>query len=80
MADSLLDRTLSLLEASELSRRDIARNAEVGYEWLKKLGKTDEEGNPLIPNPGVLYIQKLHDFLVLVQRDKATCKSTRAED
>lgn len=59
MKHHLLDRTMVLLKECPLPLPEIARGADVGFEWLKKL-KAGE-----IPEPGVNRIQRLHDFLVL---------------
>ena len=56
---NLLDKTvfmLPLVRAHQTSR-EIAVGADVGYEWLKKIEAGD------IANPGVVNIQKLHDYL-----------------
>lgn len=57
MEHSLLDQTLVLLRQSELPREEIARGANVGLDWLKKLlgGHIDD--------PSVRRIQRLYDFL-----------------
>lgn len=64
MAQTLLQKTLKLLEKSQLTRRQVALGAGVGEDWLKKvqLGK--------IPDPGVRRVQRVHDFLVAVKRRK----------
>ena len=58
---SLLERTMDLLAESLAdptnSVSDVAAASGVGYEWLKKL----KEGS--IPNPGVIRVQALHDYL-----------------
>lgn len=60
----LLTKTLELLENCDLPLAEIAKESNLGYEWLKKLkGGT-------IPDPSVNRIQTLHDFLV--QRAAAT--------
>lgn len=53
----LLEKTLNLLGNCDLPLAEIAKEAGVGYEWLKKL-KAD-----LIPDPSVNRIQALHDYL-----------------
>jgi hypothetical protein len=56
---NLLDKTtfmLPLVRAHQ-SWREIATGADVGLEWLKKLQAGE------IENPGVVSIQKLHDYL-----------------
>lgn len=59
----LLDRTLELIELHhgtedwQLSYRQIAEGAGVEREWLSKLAQG------VIPNPGVVNVQKVHDFL-----------------
>lgn len=57
MVNSLLDQTLVLLRESPLEREDIARGANVGLEWLKKL----LGGH--IADPSVRRIQRLYDYL-----------------
>jgi hypothetical protein len=64
MTESLLQRTRRLLEASNERRPEIAKAAGVKYEWLKKFEGKDPEGEWLVPNPGVNFVQKLHDYLV----------------
>jgi transcriptional regulator with XRE-family HTH domain len=58
MTESLLERTRRLLQASKERRPEIARAAGVTYEWLKKFESQST------PNPGVNYVQQLHDYLV----------------
>lgn len=57
MNTSLLARTVELLNASELSTREIADGARVGFEWLRKL----RAGAP--HDFGVSRVQAVHDFL-----------------
>jgi hypothetical protein len=54
---TLLEKTLQLLADSPESLNAIAAGSNVGYEWLKKLA----EGS--IPNPGVIRVQSVHDYL-----------------
>lgn len=54
----LLTKTLELLKNCELPLADIAKESNLGFEWLRKLkGGT-------IPDPSVRRIQRLHDFLI----------------
>lgn len=53
----LLQQTLELLAACRKKPKDLAKAAGVRYAWLMKLRAGD------IPNPGVVGIQKLHDYL-----------------
>ena len=64
---NLLDKTKVLLSVSKEPRREIAKNADVGFEWLKKFQAGE------IENPGVVSIQKLHDYLErsLLSKDNA---------
>ncbi len=57
MSGSLLENTLALLATTDAPKAEIARHANVGFEWLKKL----EAG--AIEEPGVRRIQRLHDYL-----------------
>lgn len=54
---SLLERTKLLLSVCTISRRELARNADVGFEWLRSFedGRTE--------HPSVVRVQKLHDYL-----------------
>jgi transcriptional regulator GlxA family with amidase domain len=56
----LLSKTRALLEASDLSIREIAEGAglPVTYEWLKKFAGDYQS------DPTVTRVQALHDFLV----------------
>ncbi len=54
---NLLDKTKVLLSVSKEPRREIAKNADVGFEWLRKFQAGE------IDNPGVVNVQKLHDYL-----------------
>lgn len=57
--ESLLDRTKKLLtQRGDLTLREIADGAGVGHEWLRSFMYGDR-----IREPGVLKIQKIHDFL-----------------
>jgi hypothetical protein len=55
----LLTKTRALLEASDLSLREIAEGAgpPVSYEWLKKFAGDYQS------DPTVTRVQTLHDFL-----------------
>ncbi len=56
--ESLLERTKRLLEErGDLTIRQIAAGANVGYEWLRKL---IYEG---IESPGVDRIERVHNYL-----------------
>lgn len=61
----LLERTKSLLVSTNEPLRDIAIATDLGYEWLKKLKKGS------IPDPSVRRIQRLHDYLDSVTRQRA---------
>ena len=54
----LLTKTLELLENCDLPLARIAKESNLGLEWLKKL-----KGGS-IPDPSVNRIQTLHDWLV----------------
>lgn len=56
----LLTKTRALLDACDLSLRDIANGAgpPVTYEWLKKFAGDYQS------DPTVTRVQTLHDFLV----------------
>lgn len=54
---NLLDKTKVLLSVAKEPRRQIAANADVGFEWLRAF----EAGR--VANPGVVHVQKLHDYL-----------------
>jgi hypothetical protein len=57
----LLERTQELLNRAteQMSLREIAEGSDgaVPYDWLKRFAIGD------IPNPGVKYLQALHDCL-----------------
>ena len=55
--NTLYERTMQLLEASELSLREIAEKSGVPYDWLTAI-KYDR-----IKNPSVNRIQALYEFL-----------------
>jgi hypothetical protein len=55
---SLLKQTRKLLAEATDPLQEIANDSGVGIEWLKKF-RAD-----LIPNPGVIRVQKLYDYLV----------------
>lgn len=57
MTEPILDRTVKLLQRCELPRTELAKNAQVGFEWLKKFEAGD------IRDPSVRRVQRLHDFL-----------------
>ena len=54
---NLLDKTKVLLSVSKESRRELAKNADVGFEWLRAF----EDGRT--HHPSVVRVQKLHDYL-----------------
>ena len=54
---NLLDKTKVLLSVSKEPRREIAKNAGVGFEWLRAF----EEGRT--HHPSVVRVQALHDYL-----------------
>jgi hypothetical protein len=72
MNEPLLDRTVRLLDACELSPIDIARRANVGFEWLRKF----QAGR--IKDPSVRRVQRLHDFLIVVVKTKPLPSSCRS--
>jgi hypothetical protein len=54
---SLLERTYCLLDSTDLTYREVAEGASVDMNWLAKLKQRQ------IIEPGVLKIQRVHDFL-----------------
>lgn len=54
---NLLDKTKVLLSVSRQPRREIAREAGVGFEWLRAF----EDGRT--QHPSVVRVQALHDYL-----------------
>lgn len=58
LPEALLARTLHLLDALNLSYREIAEGAQVDKNWVAKL----VQGH--IEEPGVNKIQRVHDFLL----------------
>lgn len=74
MEASLLDQTFALLDQCPLPRQEIARGADVGPEWLKKLAARE------IADPSVRRIQKLHDFLASVAIPAQTAPQVQAEE
>ena len=59
--------TIDLLKATKghVSRRKIAADTGLGYEWINKLAQG------LIEDPGVQKIQMLHNYLVNLKTDQA---------
>ena len=55
---NLFAETRRLLDSCKLSRKEISTESGVGFEWLNKFAQDQ------IPNPGVIHVQKLYDFLV----------------
>jgi hypothetical protein len=56
--ESMLEQTKNLLEQrGELTLREIAAGAEVGYEWLRKLAYNG------VSNPGVTQVERVHRYL-----------------
>ena len=55
----ILDETISMLASSKgaISRRKIAQDTGLGYEWLQKLA----QGH--IEDPGIKRIYKLNEYL-----------------
>lgn len=55
---SLLDRTQALVSSLKqiMTLREIADGAGVSSHWLEKFA------NGKIPNPGIVHVQKVHDF------------------
>lgn len=64
--DSLLDRTYTLLDATDLTYRQIAGGAAVDMNWLAKFKQR------AIPEPGVGKVQRVHDFLTAYLSIRAT--------
>lgn len=60
----LLDHTYRLLadRREHMTLREIADGSGLGYDWLSKFA------NRAIPNPGVINVQTLHDFLARQQQ------------
>lgn len=56
---TLLETTLRLIRESDEPLADIADGSGVGFDWLGKFR------GGRIPNPGVLHVQNLHDYLSL---------------
>ena len=54
---ALLPTTVRLLSESSERLEEIAASTGIGHEWLRKLKKG------YIPNPGVIRVQALHDYL-----------------
>ena len=59
--NTLLEDTQRLLKSAKTPRREIARGAAVGNEWLAKFS----QGR--INDPGVRKVQRLHDFLLYLK-------------
>lgn len=55
--EKLLDRTYRLLDACNLTYREIAAGARVDINWLAKFKQR------AIDEPGVTKVQSVHDFL-----------------
>lgn len=58
MKTNLLNETIDLLNASELSYQEISKGAGVKESWLRKLA------DGVWKDPGVNKIERLRDFLV----------------
>lgn len=54
----LLKKTLELVEISSFSAREIYEGAGVKKRWFHKFLSGE------IKNPGVIFVQRVHDFLV----------------
>ena len=65
MTTKLLDETHRLLMASDLTLKEIAAGADVGYHWLTKFSQQ------VYPDPGVLKVEKLHCHLSMLAARKA---------
>lgn len=57
MNESLLQRTYRLLDASDLTIREIADGAGINFHWL---GKFKQKA---FKDPGVTRVERLHQFL-----------------
>lgn len=64
-SESLLDKTFQLLDATDLTYRQIAKGAAVDMNWLAKF----KQG--AIKEPGVQKVQRVHDFLLAYQGIRA---------
>lgn len=58
VTEPLLDRTYRLLAATDLTYDEIAKGAQVGFDWLAKFKQR------CIVEPGVKKVQAVHDFLI----------------
>jgi hypothetical protein len=56
--EPLLDRTYRLLDATDLTYRQVAAGADVDMNWLAKFKQR------AIAEPGVGKVQRVHDFLI----------------
>jgi hypothetical protein len=65
MTCDLLTKTLNLLEQTDASAAEICAGANVGQRWLYDL----RSGR--YSDPGVTRIQRIHDFLVSRDQQKA---------
>ena len=54
---TLLEDTIELLNRASESRPVIAKNTDLGFEWISKLA------NDKIPDPGVRRVEKLNAYL-----------------
>lgn len=57
MNESLLDRTYSLLDSSDLTIREISDGAGVNYHWLGKLKQR------AFTDPGINRIERVYRYL-----------------
>jgi len=62
---SLLQDTYALLEKRSVSLQVIAQETSVSYSWINMLN----QGR--IPDPGVQKVQRVHDFLLSVEKQSA---------
>lgn len=54
---SMLERTRQMARDCDLTNREVAKRARVGFEWFRKF-----KGGAY-PNPRFKQVERLHDFL-----------------
>lgn len=69
--ESLLARTHRLLEATDLTCRQVAAGAAVDMNWLAKFKQR------AIGEPGIGKVQRVHDFLMAYEAIRAPASAGR---
>lgn len=70
---NLLDETYQLIDSTPETYREIAAGAEVDFNWLIKFGSRS------IGSPGVLLVQRVHDYLAKGRKSAKTSARRRSQ-